>query len=585
MKNENASSGNRNRTVVVEVCSANNLMPKDGQGSASAYVEVDFDSQRKKTRVICRELSPVWNETLRFPVSDPSILDEEDIEVNIYNDKTLSRGNFLGRVRIPCKSLVKEGDETLIGYALDKRSLFSNIKGEIYLKAYYTFDDSSHGGKKNNANNNNNNNNSNSSAARDGSKGSSNGVLEEKQHNNGLGDEGMAKKGVVNSTQIISYAQQQGSEMKKVQQQVPQGGYHHYPQQHHNYNPGSAMAMGKGSNQNNYSNYSHHNNSMNAHDFSLKETHPRLAATAKRSSMLHGERSSAYGLVERMEYLYVKIVKAKGLLSKDITGGSDPYVQIKVGNLTAKTKVIDKSLNPEWNQVFAFGKEKFQAPLLELTVKDKDSIKDDFLGYVSFEISEVPARVPPDSPLAPQWYKLEGKKGGNSNMGEIMVSVWRGTQADEAFPEAWQSDSGGHPLAKSKVYLSPRLWYLRVNVIEAQDLLLPGDKSRLPDVRLKAQLGFQVAITRSSTSRSSNPFWNEDLLFVAAEPFEDPLILSIEDRVGPNKDQTLGKIHIPIATVESSFFCYDANSNNMICYGVIWSDSDLADGGKPILWF
>ena len=110
MKNENG--GNRNRTVVVEVCSANNLMPKDGQGSASAYVEVDFDGQRKKTRVICRELSPVWNETLRFPVSDPSVLDEEDIEVNLYNDKTLSRGNFLGRVRIPGKSLVKEDEET-----------------------------------------------------------------------------------------------------------------------------------------------------------------------------------------------------------------------------------------------------------------------------------------------------------------------------------------------------------------------------------------------------------------------------------------------------------------------------------------
>ena len=55
-----------------------------------------------------------------------------------------------------------------------------------------------------------------------------------------------------------------------------------------------------------------------------------------------------------------------------------------------------------------------------------------------------------------------------------MVSVWWGTQADEAFPEAWHSDTRGHAQFRSKVYLSPRLWYLRVNVIEAQDLANKG---------------------------------------------------------------------------------------------------------------
>lgn len=64
--------------------------------------------------------------------------------------------------------------------------------------------------------------------------------------------------------------------------------------------------------------------------------------------------------------------------------------------------------------------------------------------------------------------------------GEIMVAIWWGTQADEAFPEAWQSDTGGHAHFRSKVYLSPKLWYLRVNVIEAQDLN-GMDKGRLPE--------------------------------------------------------------------------------------------------------
>lgn len=60
-----------------------------------------------------------------------------------------------------------------------------------------------------------------------------------------------------------------------------------------------------------------------------------------------------------------------------------------------------------------------------------------------------------------------------------MVAIWWGTQADEVFPEAWQSDTGGHAMFRSKAYLSPKLWYLRVNVIEAQDLV--ADKGRLPE--------------------------------------------------------------------------------------------------------
>jgi len=60
-----------------------------------------------------------------------------------------------------------------------------------------------------------------------------------------------------------------------------------------------------------------------------------------------------------------------------------------------------------------------------------------------------------------------------------MVAIWWGTQADEAFPDAWHSDTGTNPEFRSKVYFSPRLWYLRVGIIEAQDLI-PPDRSHLP---------------------------------------------------------------------------------------------------------
>uniref|UniRef100_A0A2N9G8N1 C2 domain-containing protein n=1 Tax=Fagus sylvatica TaxID=28930 RepID=A0A2N9G8N1_FAGSY len=133
-----------------------------------------------------------------------------------------------------------------------------------------------------------------------------------------------------------------------------------------------------------------------------------------------------------------------------------------------------------------------------------------------------------------------------------MFAVWMGTQADEVFSEAWCLDAAGvtgtdgFANIRSKEYLSPKLWYLRVNVIEAMDLQ-PSNKS--PEVFVKANLGNQVLKTRIS-ERSINPSWNESLMFVAAEPFEEPFIVSVEDGVAPNKHEVLGKCAISFHDVD-----------------------------------
>ncbi|GLJ55707.1 hypothetical protein SUGI_1196640 [Cryptomeria japonica] len=149
--------------------------------------------------------------------------------------------------------------------------------------------------------------------------------------------------------------------------------------------------------------------------------------------------TSTYDLVDRKHFLYARIIKARDLPAKEITSGScDPYIEVKLGNYRKTTKRFEKNSNPEWNQVFAFSKERLQSSL-EVVVKDKSFTKDDFIGRVIFDLNKVPTRVAPDSPLVPQWYRLEDKNGESKVKGELMLSVWMGTQADEAFPEAWHS--------------------------------------------------------------------------------------------------------------------------------------------------
>ncbi|XP_044489465.1 FT-interacting protein 1-like [Mangifera indica] len=297
-------------------------------------------------------------------------------------------------------------------------------------------------------------------------------------------------------------------------------------------------------------------------DYDLKDTNPQLGEQWPNGmgyggrGWMSGERfTSTYDLVEQMFYLYVRVVKAKDLPLSSITGSCDPYVEVKLGNYKGRTRHFEKKMNPEWNQVFAFSKDRIQASMLEVFVKDKEMIgRDDYLGRIVFDLNEVPTRVPPDSPLAPQWYRLEERRSTGKVRGQIMVAVWMGTQADEAFSEARHSDASsvygeGVFNIRSKVYVSPKLWYLRVNVIEAQDVV-PDDRNRLPEVFVNVQVGSQVLKTKTCSSPTTNPLWNEDLVFVVAEPFEEQLLITVEDRVHQSRDIMLGKTILPLNIFE-----------------------------------
>lgn len=183
-------------------------------------------------------------------------------------------------------------------------------------------------------------------------------------------------------------------------------------------------------------------------------------------------------------------------------------------------------------------------------------MSDMFIGRVKFAVGDIPKRVPPESSLAPQRYWLEDQAGMNLATGAIMMSLWFGTQADEYFPQAWCSDatkisadSVGY--TRSKVYMSPSLRYLKVNVIQAQDLILrfPPENS---EFFVQADLGSLRLRTSFSKEKSAKPFWNEELMFVAQEPFNETLVLSVEQ--GTLADHvSLGTYTINLKDVDKRF--------------------------------
>ncbi|CAL9058254.1 unnamed protein product [Musa banksii] len=563
--------------LAVEVVRAHRLKPVGRHGTTNPFVEVEFDGQRRRTATKLNDLNPSWNETLVFDVSDPLDLPDRTVDVSVFHERLSSsvdhrrrRRSFLGRVCLLGSSVASSRlDAALQLCPLDKRSLFFNVRGEITLRLYAVPD-------------------AYEAQAADGHRPLSSAsaptiVLESIPSSSTILEsipstisaaETLPPKSTISVGEMMPPKKKNHRSFTKEKER----------REFHSVGTPSATGKSQVSHTTGFlSNHerSHHRSPQSYYranhdlagpavaasvqqapppkieyapppkiEYGIVETQPPLAALMGYRLARNSDKiKSTYDLVEQMEFLFVRIVKARNLPAMDIVGSLDPYVVVKLGNFTNKTNHRERNRDPEWENVFAFSKGHIQAQRLEVVVKDKNFIKDDIVGDVAIELPEVPLRAPPDGPVAPQWYRL--RKGNNRDddayRGEIMMAVWMGTQADEVYPDALHSDAHLLPLAsiphtRSKVYFSPRMSYLRVNVISAQDL-----KPSRPDpaIYIKVQLGAQLRWTLVSSDRSPNPTWkNEELMLVACEPFDEPLVLMVQDRLLPNKDETMAKLEI-----------------------------------------
>ncbi|GAU32820.1 hypothetical protein TSUD_208880 [Trifolium subterraneum] len=542
------------RRLAVEVVDARNLLPKDGQGSSSPYVVADFDGQRKRTTTRFKELNPVWNESLEFIVSDPENMEFEELEVEVYNDKKFGNGSgrknhFLGRVKLYGTQFSGRGEEALVYYTLEKKSVFSWVRGEIGLKIYYYDEmlqqeeqqqqqqeqqpppeEERHGGGNEQERNR---------PPMMVEEGRVFQVSEQMEHCVPLPDGPPSPRVVVmeESPSPVVRVQQDPPLPEMYGPREPEMQYHHQPEVR------KMQAM-----RNDRVKIMKRPNGGG--DYAPKDI------SGKKPNG-ESDRIHPYDLVEPMQYLFVRIVKVRGLNPPT----ESPFVKVRTSSHYVRSKPASYRPNepndsPEWNQVFALGYNKTDATGATLEISVWDSPAEQFLGGVCFDLSDVPIRDSPDSPLAPQWYRLEGgaaEQNSGRVSGDIQLSVWIGTQSDDAFPEAWSSDAPYVAHTRSKVYQSPKLWYLRVVVMEAQDLNLTPNLPPLtaPEIRVKVQLGFQSQRTRrgSMNHHSMSFHWHEDLLFVAGEPLEDSMVLLVEDRT-TKEAALLGHVVIPLTSIE-----------------------------------
>ncbi|OEL23269.1 hypothetical protein BAE44_0015712 [Dichanthelium oligosanthes] len=107
------------------------------------------------------------------------------------------------------------------------------------------------------------------------------------------------------------------------------------------------------------------------------------------------------------------IIEARDLVAADLRGTSDPYVRVQYGNKKKRTKVIYKTLSPQWNQTFEFPE---TGEPLVLHVKDHNAVLPTAsIGHCTVEYSMLSPNQPAD-----KWIPLQGVKSG-----EIHVKIAR----------------------------------------------------------------------------------------------------------------------------------------------------------------
>ncbi|KAM1398313.1 hypothetical protein ACFX2I_015777 [Malus domestica] len=137
----------------------------------------------------------------------------------------------------------------------------------------------------------------------------------------------------------------------------------------------------------------------------------RLQIEAVRVEGYDGSRGSATG--SGNGWVELVLIEAKDLIAADVRGTSDPYVRVEYGNLKKQTKVMYKTLNPQWNQTLEFPDD--GSPLL-LHVKDYNALlRASSIGDCVVEYQ----RLPPNQ-MADKWIPLQ-----NVRSGEIHVQVTR----------------------------------------------------------------------------------------------------------------------------------------------------------------
>ncbi|XVF75146.1 hypothetical protein PTKIN_Ptkin13bG0164000 [Pterospermum kingtungense] len=122
--------------------------------------------------------------------------------------------------------------------------------------------------------------------------------------------------------------------------------------------------------------------------------------------------------------LVVSVIEARNIPAMDLNGFSDPYVRLQLGRQRSRTKVVKKTLNPNWGEEFSFKVDDLNEELLVSVLDEDKYFNDDFVGHLKLPVSMVFDAH--NKSLGTAWYSLHprNKKSKNKDCGEILLNIY-----------------------------------------------------------------------------------------------------------------------------------------------------------------
>jgi ankyrin repeat protein/tetratricopeptide (TPR) repeat protein len=266
--------------------------------------------------------------------------------------------------------------------------------------------------------------------------------------------------------------------------------------------------------------------------------------------------------------LSIRVIQAVDIPAMDEEGTSDPYLIITCGQMKKRSKVIQRTLKPQWHEDFDFFfAAKTTVPQMEIEMWDRDtSARDDFMGKASLAIGALVDLRPRQ-----EWVRFKGTNGQNAGKVQIYMTMEpKLGQSDSPLKETimnWflAEDSylrfyeeitggvsgkrGGAMETTSSDELAPAV--IKISVLRAKDLLAM-DRGGTSDPYVRLVIGDDLVKNKKTTvkNKTLNPTWMENFeLHIQSSQRRDSLWVEAFDKDLVGTDDSLGKFGIALDTI------------------------------------
>ncbi|XP_065512292.1 multiple C2 and transmembrane domain-containing protein 1 isoform X1 [Caloenas nicobarica] len=267
----------------------------------------------------------------------------------------------------------------------------------------------------------------------------------------------------------------------------------------------------------------------------------REATQSLRLSDLHRKSQLWRGIVS------VTLIEGRELKAMDANGLSDPYVKFRLGHQKYKSKIVPKTLNPQWREQFDFHLYEERGGIIDITVWDKDVGKrDDFIGRCQVDLSTLSKE---------QTHKLELplEEGEGRLVLLVTLTASAAVTISDLSVSSLEDQKEREEILKRYSLMSmfhnmKDVGFLQVKVIRAE-ALMAADVTGKSDPFCVVELNNDRLLTHT-VYKNLNPEWNKIFTFNIKD-IHSVLEVTVYDEDRDRSADFLGKVAIPLLSIQN----------------------------------